>query len=314
MMNNTPHLEAFLSTKAKKSKKTAGTYRTAVNAWLTWSTDNELDPMTTAALIGFHSHLIKEDKTATTIKTYMAGICSYLEYLSVVDVDMGNINMSRVHYEVKNGPQVFSYAKVVQLDELRKRHMPKLVEWFGSYPIPDENDQYNTRLSALRNVAIFWTLYETAGRIGEVERLNRNQINRSTTAVIVTGKGNRPHTLRFAASNGRAIPAIMAYLKERKDTSVALFVAHSRNRNGRRLGLTSLHNVIKGEMRLAGLPNELTPHDIRHYRAATMLKQDVPLHVIQQVLNHRDIGTTRNFYAPITDEEDMKRHLVNLVM
>lgn len=308
MENNTPYLEAFLNSKAKKSKKTASTYRTAVYRWIEWSAEHEIDPMTTDALTGFHGYLV-ENKTATTTKTYMAGVCSYLEFLSVMNQDMSKMNMSRVHYEVKSGPQVYSYAKVVHLDELRKEHMPKLVEWFEAYPIPEKNDMYNTRLSALRNTAIFWTLYETAARIGEAQRLDRSQVDQSSMVAIVTGKGNRPHTLRFGIPGNRAIPSIMAYLKERRDTSSALFVSHARNSNGRRLSLTSLHKEIKTEMTLAGVPDDLTPHDIRHYRATMMLKQDVPLHVIQQFLNHRDIGTTRNFYAPITDEEDMQRHL-----
>jgi site-specific recombinase XerD len=312
MQTNTPYLEAFLTSKAKKSKKTASTYRTAVNSWIEWSAEHKLDPMTTDALTGFHGYLV-ENRTATTTKTYMAGVCSYLEFLAVMNHDMSGMNMSRVHYEVKNGPQVYSYAKVVHLDELRKEYMPNLVAWFENYPLPEKNSAYNVRLSALRNVAIFWTLYETAARIGEVQRLDRSQIDQSSMVAIVTGKGNRPHTLRFGVPGNRAIPAIMNYVKERRDTSAALFVSHARNSNGRRLSLTSLHSVIKEEMTLAGVHDDLTPHDIRHYRAAAMLKQDVPLHVIQQFLNHRDIGTTRNFYAPITDEEDMQRHLSAII-
>lgn len=310
-MNIQRSIAAFIEAKSKKSIETASTYKSGIDGWLAWSDEHDLDPLTTDAVTGYHSHLVKE-KTASTTTTYMAAVIGLLDYIRVMGQDH-DVNMTRVRYDVRNGPRAYSHTAVAELDDVRKKEMPRLVEYFERYPVPAENDPYNHRLSALRNVALFWTLYETAGRIGEVRRLNRIHISHDTGKVTVTGKGNRPHVLRFGHPEHHAIPAILAYVKERTDSGSALFVAHSRNSNGKRLSTTSLTNIIGRIMRRLDFDERLTTHDIRHYRAAMMLKQDVPLHVIQQFLNHRDIGTTRLFYAPITDEEDMERHLALLL-
>lgn len=304
------HIEAFLKAKSKKSKKTASTYRTAVASWLAWADGVGVEPLTTEGVIGFHSYLV-DTTTPPTVSTYMAGIAGFLEFMDVMGEGTA-VNMTRVRYEVRNGPRSYSHMSIVQLDDLRKREMPRLVEYFENYPIPEDRGDYNVRLSALRNIAIFWTLYETACRIGEARRLDRSHISHDTKTAVVTGKGNRPHTLRFGYPESRAIPAILAYLAERTDRGSALFVSHSRNSSGKRLSDTSLHLAVKNAMAATGLDERLTPHDIRHYRAIMMLRQDMPLHVIQQFLNHKDIGTTRAFYAPITDEDDMLRHLSRL--
>lgn len=305
-------LEAYLRTKAKKSKHTASTYRSGLDGWLEWADEHELEPVTTEAVLGYHTYLVDE-MTAATTTTYMAAICGLLEFIEVNGQEHG-VNMTRVKYEIRNGPRVYSYNKVAELDDLRKKEMPKLLAHFEQYPIPETNDNYNHRLTALRNVALFWTFYETAARVGEVRRIDRRMIRPDTQKITVKGKGNRSHTLRFGIPEHRAIPAILRYLSERYDNSAAVFVAHSRNSGGKRLSQTSLSTIITKEMRALGIPKPLSAHDIRHWRAATMLKEDMPLHVIQQFLNHKDMGTTRKFYAPITDEEDMMRHLSRLTV
>ena len=303
--------QRFLRTKAQNSAGTASTYHAGIKKWVEFAEEHELDPLSTDAVIGFHRDMLDDKMALSTVKAYMAGILGLLEYLHV-EGEEHDVNIVKVRYVVRHNKGKRPPPDVAQLDGLRKKLMPSLISHFENYVIPEDNDEYNRRLSALRDVALFWTLYETAGRIGEVRRLDRKYINTETNMITVIGKGNRNHKLRFGYPEHRAIPAILAYLNERTDKGKAVFVAHSRNRDGKRLSLTSLSQIISREMRLLGFPKEITAHDIRHYRAATMLKKDMPMHVIQQFLNHQDIGTTRKFYAPITDEEDMKRHLSRL--
>ena len=42
-----------------------------------------------------------------------------------------------------------------------------------------------------------------------------------------------------------------------------------------------------------------TPHDFRYYRATELLREGVPVEVVQEYLGHADISTTRSVYAPI---------------
>ena len=112
----------------------------------------------------------------------------------------------------------------------------------------------------------------------------------------ITGKGNKPRTIHF---RDYAQKSIQAYLLERIDGNPALFVAHSRNAKSARLSITSAHNVVKKAVNALHLHPSLSAHDFRHYRATQLLREGMPLEVVQEFLGHSDISTTRNIYAPV---------------
>ena len=57
------------------------------------------------------------------------------------------------------------------------------------------------------------------------------------------------------------------------------------------------------------LDASLTPHDFRHYRATELLREGVPVEVVQEYLGHADISTTRSVYAPIIGKNIVKEWL-----
>jgi integrase/recombinase XerD len=78
-----------------------------------------------------------------------------------------------------------------------------------------------------------------------------------------------------------------------------LFIAHSRNARNARLSVTSAHNVVKRAVKALGLHEGISAHDFRHYRATQLLREGMPLEVVQEYLGHSDISTTRGVYAPV---------------
>jgi integrase/recombinase XerD len=76
-------------------------------------------------------------------------------------------------------------------------------------------------------------------------------------------------------------------------------VAHSRNADNARLSATSAHNAVKKAVKALGLHNSLSAHDFRHYRATQLLREGMPIEVVQEFLGHVDISTTRGIYAPV---------------
>jgi integrase/recombinase XerD len=149
----------------------------------------------------------------------------------------------------------------------------------------------------LRDRALVKVLYSTAARISEVVALNRNNVGdgRARYAAI-TGKGGKSRTIHI---RDYAQKTIAIYLAERRDSNPALFVAHSRNAKNARLSVTSAHNIIKKAVRALNLDPSISAHDFRHYRATQLLREGMPLEVVQEFLGHSDISTTRNIYAPV---------------
>jgi integrase/recombinase XerD len=162
----------------------------------------------------------------------------------------------------------------------------------------------------LRDRALVQVLYATAARVSEVVALNRAQVNhgRASSATII-GKGQKARTLHFRPY---AQTAIQAYLAERQDNNPALFVAHSRNAKDARLSQTSAHNIVKKAVRALKLEGSLSAHDFRHFRATQLLRQGMPLEVVQEFLGHTDIATTRNIYAPVLGVQVVAEWLGNM--
>mgnify|MGYP002066713061 CR=1 FL=1 len=73
----------------------------------------------------------------------------------------------------------------------------------------------------------------------------------------------------------------------------------SRNASSARLSVTSAHNIVKKAVNALNLHPSLSAHDFRHFRATQLLREGMPLEVVQEYLGHADVSTTRNVYAPV---------------
>jgi integrase len=59
--------------------------------------------------------------------------------------------------------------------------------------------------------------------------------------------------------------------------------------------------------RLAGrVPERWTPYWFRHTHATALLLAGTPLHVGSRRLGHRDVQTTQNLYAWVTDDAELR--------
>ncbi len=252
--------------------------------------------LTTAVILEFRNWLLA-NRARSTAATYTAAILSYLTYLDGRDLLPTTVQLGKLQRQIARRKVEQNIASgVIDLDQARA-DIPRIVTYYDALPLPPENDKYNRRLSLLRDRALAHTLYATAARISEVVSINRSNIGygRAATGTIV-GKGNKPRTIHL---RDYAQSAIRVYLAERTDGNPALFVSHSRNANNARLSATSAHNIVKKAVKALGLHPSLSAHDFRHFRATQLLRQGVPLEVVQEYLGHADISTTRGIYAPV---------------
>lgn len=314
--------EMFLREIGLNSDRTERTYRAGLRAFADWlqhtgHSGYEMEtpwplsptPLQTTDVLQFRSWLLA-NKSQTTARTYLAAVISFLHFLDGLDqappgVQLGKLAQQRKRRRIEQSQA----AAVVDKDEARQ-DMPAIVAYYEELALPLENDRYNRRLSLLRDRALVNVLYSTAARLSEVLALNRSQVGngRSPTATI-TGKGGRARALHLMPY---AQAAIRAYLAERADNNPALFVSHSRNANGARLSQSGAHNVIKHAVKARGLDPSLSAHDFRHYRATQLLREGMPLEVVQEYLGHVDVSTTRGIYAPVLGVRIVREWLDNL--
>lgn len=174
---------------------------------------------------------------------------------------------------------------------------PKIPETEPSYLAQDEYLQLINSIRALstpyyhfRDVAIATLFLGTGIRLSELVGLNIESINFQTQKIKVRGKGNKE---RLVPMHDDVIIALRKYLQSRPEiNSNCLFVS----RKGGRLSSDSVYHLIKRSLEQAGLSKDkLTVHSLRHTFAVSLLDQGVNLVVIQGLLGHKKLETTRRY-------------------
>jgi integrase/recombinase XerD len=303
------HEASFLLEAGTRSLKTETTYRSGLRLFADWLQHYKkagytvedtwpLSPigLSTAVILTYRSWLLT-NRSRSTVTTYISAITGYFHFLDGIDQLPSAIQLGKLQRQLNRRQVERNQAEtVVDLDHARQA-VPQIVTYYDGLPLPPENDRYNRRLSLLRDRALVHVLYSTAARISELVSLTRQNVdNGRAQYATLTGKGNKPRTIHI---RDYARKAIVAYLIERADSNPALFISHSRNANHARLSITAVHNVVKKAVKALNLHSSLSAHDFRHFRATQLLREGMPLEVVQEFLGHSDIATTRNIYAPV---------------
>ena len=301
--------ESFLLEAGVSSIKTETTYRSGLRLFADWlqhfnKAEYNIEqewPLSPAQLnnpaILEYRNWLTSNRSRSTVTTYMAAVSGYLNFIDGMDLLPASVRLGKLSRQMKRRRVDRNQAETVIDLDIPRQSIPKIVAYYDELPLPAENDKYNRRLSLLRDRAVVLTLYATAARISEVSNLNRRSVDdgRAKHAVIV-GKGNKPRTLHL---RDYAQKSIRRYLSERKDGNPALFISHSRNSSGARISITSIHNIVKRAVKALNLHESLSAHDFRHFRATQLLREGMPIEVVQEYLGHNDISTTRSIYAPV---------------
>ena len=150
-----------------------------------------------------------------------------------------------------------------------------------------------------RERALFELLYATGLRVSEAAGLDLEDVDFSARLVRVTGKGSRERIVPFGETAG---DSLRAYLPSRAalrhqageddaESGEPLFV----NARGGRLTPRSMARLLKRRLRAAGLPEEISPHALRHTFATHLLQAGADLRAIQELLGHASLSTTQKY-------------------
>jgi integrase/recombinase XerD len=137
-----------------------------------------------------------------------------------------------------------------------------------------------------RGLALFSLFYSSGIRVGEMYRLNRDDLDLENKELIVKGKGDDEKVAIFSEEAKRYI---IQYLSTRNDDLNALFVSRENNR----WSISGIQQYIKRTAIIAGSKKNIHPHLLRHGCAMLLLDNELPLDEIQKVLGHKNISTTQ---------------------
>lgn len=153
----------------------------------------------------------------------------------------------------------------------------------------------------LRDLAIIDLLSSTGMRVGELVRLNINDIDFENRECVVFGKGNKERPVYFDA---RTKIHLRNYINSRNDDNVALFVSLDAPHD--RLNISGVEIRLRQLGRKLGI-NKVHPHKFRRTVATKAIDKGMPIEQVQSLLGHSQIDTTMH-YAMVNQNNVKESH------
>lgn len=141
----------------------------------------------------------------------------------------------------------------------------------------------------LRDLVIIDLLASSGMRVGELVRLNREDIDFDNRECIVFGKGSKERPVYFDA---RTKIHLKNYLDSRTDDNPALFVSLLKPYN--RLQISGVEIRLRSLGRELGIP-KVHPHKFRRTLATKAIDKGMPIEQVQRLLGHTQIDTTMQY-------------------
>lgn len=150
----------------------------------------------------------------------------------------------------------------------------------------------------LRDLAIMELLYSSGIRVAELVGLDITDVDFDQRLIKVMGKGKKEriipvgrHALRAIEDYQEAVIHIRHKNRNKATESQPLFI----NYRGGRLTTRSVGNIIKQYIRKCGLPEDISPHSLRHTFATHLLDGGADLRSVQELLGHASLSTTQKY-------------------
>ena len=141
----------------------------------------------------------------------------------------------------------------------------------------------------IRDLAMIDLLASTGMRVGEMVKLNREDIDFENRECIVFGKGDKERKVYFDA---RAKIHLQNYLHGRTDEDPALFVTLLKPYN--RLNISGVEIRLRELGRRLNIP-KVHPHKFRRTLATMAIDKGMPIEQVQQLLGHQSVDTTLQY-------------------
>jgi integrase/recombinase XerC len=279
-----PEVEAFgaaLKKASRAAENTVVSYRRDLLAFRTFLLERaammgrRVDEIDLAQVTADHirSYLAELMKTAkrATVQRRLSAIKAFFRYRETTLCEPSPARSIRSPKNMRGLPSI------LQQDEVRR-----LIE-----VAPGDSS-----VAAIRDRAIFETLYSAGLRVSELVGLNWRDIDEELGMVMVrSGKGNKDRLVPLGE------PALDALLTWRRAMPIAWEPAGPVivNLRGGRLTTRSVEMILQRRIAAAGIGANITPHGLRHSFATHMLNNGADLRSIQEMLGHASLATTQRY-------------------
>jgi site-specific recombinase XerD len=225
-----------------KSPLTIQAYRTDIQQFLTWLTENDLTVIgahhvTSSHINDYLSYLANEGRTGTTLARKLVSLHLFFTYL------------------VQKG--VIPYSPTAKVKRPRRERKPKHVLRL---------DEFQRMVSAARgsprDYALLQLLLQTSIRVSDLIAIRLSELDLEHQTLTIQGKGSRECIIPLEK---KALHALQSYLAVRpKTTDQHLFL----NYQGQGLSIGGVRKLVEKYAKRAGVPKKISCHGL-HYTCAT---------------------------------------------
>ncbi len=227
----------------------------------------------------------------------------------------GAVTRARKLSSIKSFFKYLGREEIIEANPVSDIEAPKLPEKEPSYLTESEYQNLiaTVRFKATpyylsRDLAIVILLLGTGIRLSELVGLTLDRINleNADRSIKVQGKGNKE---RIIPLTNEVVSTLKQYLKQRPEVdSNHLFIS----RLGDELHARSVYGLIKKYLKAANIKKKVAVHSLRHTFAASLLRSKANLVVIQELLGHKKLETTRRYLH--IDDIDLRNAVEKLVL
>lgn len=247
---------------AQKSPHTVRNYASDL-AQLSKSTNGEFDLSVTT----LRTFLRKYAHNPTTRARKIASLKAFTKYL-------------RQRREIESDPTEHLAAPI------RRRNLPKAV---SQHQAEEMLDQTFSGPTPLRDRAVLELAYAAGLRAAEIVSVYLSDFDFKEQSLHVTGKGNKERVALFGDTCKKAIDDYVQNERKLPLTGDALFT----NEKGKPISTRTIQNIVKRWAKAVGLPEDVSPHTLRHSFATHLLDGGADLKTVQQLLGHENLSTTQ---------------------
>ena len=278
----------YLAVEKNRSSNTVRTYRTDLELFLQFASNQGLKKLTDLELNTFRLWLANQKEKGSSNST-ISRRSSTARVFSTWAFQKGLIDSDPAIRLIS--PKVNKTLPKV----LGQKQATALMQTAANL-----EDEENSMALRMRDHAILEVLYSSGIRVGELTGLDIKDLDFTRCTMRVIGKGNKERVVPFGQP---AKEALRSYLDESRPEFIneksgdALFVGS----RGKRLDTRQVRRIVTSAiLRVEGAP-DISPHDLRHSAATHMLEGGADLRIVQELLGHSSLATTQK-YTHVTIE------------
>lgn len=212
-------------------------------------------------------------------------------YLNTYQVDSGasKVTVDNIRRILSSFFSWLEEENYIIKSPVRRIHKVKIGKTVKETYTDEALEQMRDHCDNSRDLALVDLLASTGMRVGELVKLNRNDIDFHNRECVVTGKGDKQRRVYFDA---RTKIHLQKYLEERSDTNEALFVSLLAPYD--RLQISGVEIRLRQFGRELNIPR-VHPHKFRRTLATMAIDKGMPIEQVQHLLGHQSLDTTLQY-------------------